>query len=118
VGAAAGQLTSGAAESKKNSDTLATLVPAVTYALTRLRTGLDAAGAGIGELRTGLAAAGVGITELQGGLDPLSAGTQRLGDAYGAVEYGAVRSCATEGSNVVTLQLQGNTADIPDDSNG
>lgn len=94
-----------ASDNKKNADTIAAVVPAVTTALTQLRDGLTAAGAGLGQLKTGLEAAGAGLTTLS--------------SAFQSVEYGAARIFATEGGNpVFTLPLQGNTADIPDDSNG
>ena len=131
VGAAAGQLTSTTAETKKNSDTLAAVIPAVTGALTQLKDGLTAAGAGIGQLKTGLEAAGAGITQLKTGLEAagagltqLKGGLETLGSAYGSVEYGAVRlyrgdAGTTGNENLTAVQaVSANSADIPDDSNG
>jgi len=92
-------------DNRKNTQTIAAVVPAVTAALSQLRDGLTAAGAGLGQLRTGLTAAGAGLSTLS--------------QAYQSVEYGAARIFANEGTNpFFTLPLQGNTADIPDDSNG
>jgi len=105
------------AESKKNSATIAAVVPAVTTALTQLRDGLSAAGTGLGQLRDGM-------TQLRTGLETVGANLTRLGDAYQSVEYGAVRLYAGSATSTGNEGLQAvpgvsaNSDDIPDDANG
>jgi Ni/Co efflux regulator RcnB len=81
-----------------------------------LVSGLQQTGAGLVALRDGLTRAGAGLTALQTAVETrIAPGLTRLGDAYGAVEYGRAGVFATNGTVAAGGTLT--SADIPDDGN-
>jgi hypothetical protein len=81
------------------ADAILAQAPAIFDALTKLKDGLTAAGAGLTALKDGLTQVGAGLT--------------KLGSAFSAVEYGAVRLFVGGTDTGAIVQ----SADIPDDGN-